>query len=312
MTPQSPRSLHFRFRALRARPELSRRLPQALLSIFFILLMAACASPSSDCACAGRELRLATTTSVDSTGLLEVLLGPFTQRTGIDVRVLAVGTGQALKLGRNGDVDVLLVHDRPSELAFIDEGYGVNHRQVMHNDFVLVGPASDPASVRGMDDAAAAFRQIARQGALFVSRGDSSGTHKAELRQWELAGVQPSGSWYLEAGQGMRMTLLMAGEKQAYCLVDRGSFLDARPDLSLELMVQGDPRLRNPYSVIPLNPARFPDASYLEAMALVGWLSSAPAQAIIGNFTRDGNVLFYPDTVPATEASSTQKDRSSG
>lgn len=239
---------------------------------------------------------MSSTTSVDNTGLLKAILPHFEKRTGIQVQVLAVGTGQALKLAEMGDVDVVFVHDRIAEDAFIAAGFGINRLAVMHNDFVIVGPADDPAGARG-GDVEAALKKIADTQSIFVSRGDESGTHKAELRLWKAAGIQPQGEWYLESGQGQRLNLNMADEKKAYCLIDRATFLTAEAQVDLKILVEGDRRLHNPYSVIPVNPARHPEAGFTEAMALAGWLTSAEGQKLIGDFKVQGKVLFHPDAL---------------
>jgi tungstate transport system substrate-binding protein len=237
-------------------------------------------------------LRLATTTSVDNTGLLGVLLPPFEQSTGLEVHVMAVGTGQALALAARGDADALLVHAPDAEQKFIAEGHGIDHRTLMRNDFVLVGPASDPAGLRGLTDAAAALKTIADKQATFVSRGDNSGTYMKEQALWKAAGLQPSGPWYLEAGQGMRMTLGVASEKQAYCLTDRATFDVARDQIGLEILVQGDSRLNNPYSVMAVNPAKHPGVNYVAALAFIAWLTSEQAKQIIADYRPKGAPLF--------------------
>ncbi|MBN2499108.1 MAG: substrate-binding domain-containing protein [Deltaproteobacteria bacterium] len=271
----------------------------ALLSI---LWGGACQRGDELCACAQRSLRLATTTSVDNTGLLADIVPPFGRRTGIRVQTVAVGTGQALRLAENGDADAVLVHDAEAELAFLRAGFGINRRAVMHNDFVLLGPASDPAAVSGTRDAAAAMARIAASGSHFVSRGDMSGTHRAEQRLWRAGGLapweaQPAHGWYFESGQGQRMMLQMAHEKQAYCLCDRATFVFSADRISLQVLVEGDPRLHNPYSVICTSPAKHPKAHYVEAMAFAGWLTSAECQARIGRFRISGQILFHPDAV---------------
>jgi len=261
-----------------------------------LLLVSACQKPPAECPCQNRILRMSSTTSVDNTGLLKAILPPFEKRTGIKVQVLAVGTGQALKLAEMGDVDVVFVHDRLAEDAFIAAGYGINRLAVMHNDFVIVGPADDPAGVKG-GDVNAALKTIADSRSVFVSRGDESGTHKAELRLWKTAGIQPQGEWYLESGQGQRLNLSMADEKRAYCLIDRATFLTAEDQVDLKILVAGDRRLHNPYSVIPVNPASNPEARFTEAMALAGWLTSAEGQKLIGDFKVKGKALFHPDAL---------------
>lgn len=247
------------------------------------------------------RVRLATTTSTENSGLLGVLLPPFERASGIDVQVIAVGSGKALKLGENGDVDLVLSHAPVLEAAFLAAGYGVNPRSVMYNDFVLVGPPSDPAAIRGAADAVGAFGRITEAGATFVSRGDESGTHQMEKSIWEATGRAPSGDWYLSSGRGMGEVLLMANEKQAYALADRGTFLAYRARGDLEILFQGDPLLRNPYTVMVVNPARHGDVAYVDAMRLLAWMTSPEGQRIIGDFRVGGEPLFRPTAVPLAE-----------
>ena len=249
-----------------------------------------------------RSIKLATTTSTDNSGLLDELLPAFAKKHGIEVKVISVGTGKALKHGEAGDVDVILVHARGAEDRFVAEGFGVNRRDVMHNDFVILGPAADPAGIRGTEDVAAALKKIAAAKAAFFSRGDESGTHKKEMQLWRAAGVSPEGgAWYMPAGQGMGAVLTLADEKLAYTMADRGTWLAYRGKLDLLVLVEGDPRLFNPYGVIAVNPARHPHVRYQLVMEFIGWLTSAEGQAIIGDFRRDGELLFHPDAVPSTE-----------
>lgn len=273
-----------------------------------LLLLFGCAFLSQ---CADREVavsgacpheqvvRLATTTSTENSGLLDVLLPPFTQASGIRVDVISVGTGKALAYGRNGDVDAVLVHARAAEDKFVAEGAGVNRRDVMYNDFVIVGPAGDPAQVGGTSDPVAALAAIEWAGALFVSRGDDSGTHKREMKLWELAEIEPSGRWYMAVGQGMGAALAMADEKIAYCLTDRGTWLAFRRRLDLKVLVERGPGLHNPYGIIAVNPARHTEVNYVGAMALVNWLTSPPAQGIIAAYVVEDTQLFHPGTVSA-------------
>lgn len=242
-------------------------------------------------------IRLATTTSTDNSGLLAKLLPPFEARTGTKVHVIAVGTGKALRMGQEGDVDVVLVHARPAEDAFMEAGYGVNRRDVMYNDFVIVGPASDPAGIRGLSDATEALKRIAAKQAVFISRGDDSGTHKKERALWSDAGVQPGGEWYREAGQGMGKVLQMAGELDAYTLADRGTWLAYSGKLPLEVLTEGDRRLFNPYGVMAVNPQRYPDTNYMGALELIAWITSPEGQAIIRDFTINDQPLFTPVAV---------------
>ena len=243
-------------------------------------------------------IRLATTTSTENSGLLEALLPAFEKQTGYRVHVIAVGTGKALRMARDGDVDVVLVHAPKAEQAFVKEGHGEKRYPVMHNDFVLVGPPADPAGVRSATSAADAFRRIAAVGALFVSRGDDSGTHKKELSLWRAAGIQPHDAWYREAGQGMGKVLQMADEMGAYTLTDRGTWLAMKDHLRLALLYQGDAGLFNPYHIIPVNPARHPRVNHAGALALVQWLTGSEGQARIAAFRKEGQQLFVPDVLP--------------
>lgn len=244
-------------------------------------------------------LRLATTTSTENSGLLKFLLPRFERESGYKVHVISVGTGKALRMGRDGDVDVVLVHAPAAELRFVADGHGVDRRDVMYNDFIIVGPAADPAGVRGERDAAAALRRIAERGAVFVSRGDDSGTHKKERDLWQAAGVKPSGKWYLEAGQGMEQVLLMAGELGGYAVTDRGTWLAIRNKLPLQISSEGDTRLFNPYGIIAVNPARYPDTNYAGAKALIAWITSSSGQTLIADFKVNGAPLFVPSAKQA-------------
>jgi tungstate transport system substrate-binding protein len=238
---------------------------------------------------------LASTTSTESSGLFRHLLPAFTAATGIEVRVVAVGTGQAIRLARNGDADVLLVHHPESERQFVADGHGVERVPVMHNDFVLVGPAQDPAGIRGSRDAAAALARIAASRHPFASRGDHSGTHMVELELWDAAGVEPGGSWYRETGSGMGATLNVASAMDAYALADRGTWLSFGNRARLEILVEGDERLQNPYGVILVNPARHAHVRAAAGQAFIDWLTSAPGQARIASFLIGGEQAFFPD-----------------
>ncbi len=242
----------------------------------------------------GERLRMATTTSTENSGLLAVLLPPFERECGCRVDVVAVGTGKALKLAESGDVDVVLVHAPPLEERFVADGHGVDRRGVMYNDFVVVGPPDDPAGVRGSRSAAEAFRRIARATAPFVSRGDGSGTHEKEKEIWRAAGTAPSGSRYLEAGQGMGEVLLMAAEKRGYALSDRGTQIAARKKTGLAVLYWGDPSLRNPYGVIAVNPARHAHVKGALAARFIAFLTGAQGQALIASFRIDGEQMFFP------------------
>ena len=252
------------------------------------------------CAPAVARLKLATTTSTDNSGLLSVLLPPFEKMFDVRVDVIAVGTGKALTLGKNGDVDVVLVHARSAEEQFVAEGYGVNRRDVMYNDFIILGPPHDPAGVKGTKDAVAALKSISEKKIPFASRGDDSGTHKREKALWKEAKTEPAGDWYMETGQGMGATIQVADEKRAYTISDRGTYLAYKDKIEMEILVQGDTdRLANPYGIIAVNPAKHPHVNYVNAMALIGWITSVEGQKIIGNYKRFGELLFYPTAIPA-------------
>lgn len=241
-------------------------------------------------------LKMATTTSTENTGLLDHLLPAFEKKYNCKVQVLSMGTGKALKAARDGNVDVILVHDKDAELEFVAQGWGTERREIMYNDFLILGPESDPAGVRGMDSAADALAALAAAQAPFVSRGDDSGTHRKELDLWKSKSIQPSGSWYMEAGQGMEDTLRIADQKTAYVLTDRGTYLALRKKLTLTPLVEGDPELFNLYGVIPVNAAKHPGVKINTDLAVkfADWLASPEAQALIGGFKVDGEVLFHP------------------
>lgn len=268
-----------------------------LRSLFVVcLLVFALAGAAS-----GAEvLRMATTTSTDNTGLLDYLAELLMEQKDIELQWVAVGTGKALEYGRNGDVDVLLVHAPEVEKKFVAEGWGVNRRQVMYNDFIIVGPASDPAKVAGMG-AAEAMKKIAAAAAPFASRADKSGTHVAELALWENAGIpEPDKEkWYIQTGQGMLETLIIAGEQKGYCLTDRGTFIkyeDSRKDqVDLVITVEGDDSLKNQYSVIAVNPAKWENLRYDLAVHFIDWMVSAETQKAVADFSLLGKQLFFPN-----------------
>lgn len=239
-------------------------------------------------------LRMATTTSTENSGLFTVIQPVFEKQLGIRVHIIAVGTGKALELGRRGDVDVVLVHARAAEEDFVKQGYGVARHEIMYNDFVIVGPPEDPAGVRGMRDAGKAFARIAGSSAGFVSRGDDSGTHKKENAIWRQVNIQPEGAWYRQVGQGMGKTLQIAGELGAYTLVDRGTWLAYRANSPLQLLVEGGDELKNPYGIIAVSPARYPDINYADAQRLIDWFATPAAHALIAGYKIDGEQLFYP------------------
>ena len=263
-----------------------------LAALAFTLLLA---TPGAR---AGDFITVASTTSTQNAGLFDHLLPLFEAESGIEVRVVAVGTGQALRLARNGDADLLLVHDKPSEEAFVAEGYGSARFDLMYNDFVVVGPASDPAGIAGAEDAAAALGRIAAAAAPFVSRGDDSGTHRRERTLWAAAGLEPSGAsgtWYREAGQGMGATLNTASMMEGYTLADRGTWLSMRGRLDLRVLVEGDAGLRNQYGVTLVSAEKHPHVKVALARQFADWLLSSAGQAAIDGFTIDGERLFIPN-----------------
>jgi len=257
-----------------------------LFAVSMILISSVYASPI--------HLKLATTTSTENSGLLEVLLPPFEEKFEIKVDVIAVGTGKALALGENGDVDVVLVHARAAEEKFIEEGYGVNRRDVMYNDFIILGPLNDPAEIKGESNIILAFKKIADCKAYFVSRGDDSGTHKKEKSLWQKTGITPEGKWYMEIGQGMGAALQVANERQAYVLCDRGTFLAYKNKIDLIILSEGDALLFNPYGIMAVNPARYPQVKYTETMQLIAWVTSVEGQKIVGEYKKEGEILFHP------------------
>jgi len=241
------------------------------------------------------------TTSTQNSGLFEHILPLFTKKTGIEVRVVAVGTGQALKNAENGDGDVVLVHSQPDEEKFVADGWGVKRYPVMYNDFIIVGPGTDPAKIAGLKQAPEALKKIAEAKAPFASRADDSGTHKAELKLWNEAGVDPkasSGSWYLETGSGMGATLNTAVGKQAYALTDRGTWLAFANKDDFKILVEGDDKLFNQYGAILVNPAKHPNVKAKEGQAFIDWLVSPEGQAAIASYKIDGQQLFFPNARP--------------
>jgi tungstate transport system substrate-binding protein len=245
-----------------------------------------------------RYITVASTTSTEQSGLFRRLLPIFEKKTGIQVRVVALGTGQALDMGRRGDADVVLVHARPLEERFIAEGYGVQRQEVMYNDLVLVGPKSDPARIAGGKDVVGAFQGIERTRSAFVSRGDRSGTHFAELELWKRAGIDiagQKGAWYRETGSGMGPALNTASGMNAYILTDRGTWLSFRNRGELAIAVQGDKRLFNPYGIILVNPARHPAVKREMGQAFIDWIVSGEGQAAIAAYKIGGEQLFFPN-----------------
>ena len=281
-----------------------------LLGLAVMLIASACgpaataATPTP--ATPPQEMILATTTSTADSGLLEAILPVFEKANNVKVKVVAVGTGQALKLGQDGNADVVLVHARAQEDQFVAAGWGVERRDVMYNDFILVGPPQDPAGSKGLSTAAAALQAIANKQATFASRGDNSGTHSKEKELWKQAGLEPKGDWYKSLGQGMGDTLVFANEKGAYTLADRGTYLSMKDKLpNLTVLVGGasikensDQSLLNPYGVIAVNPAKYPSVKFALAQKFSAWLTSVETQKLIGQYgvARFGQPLFYPDS----------------
>jgi tungstate transport system substrate-binding protein len=266
-----------------------------------VLLAAAACSCRREAPAAARPMILATTTSTQDSGLLDVLLPRFEAAHQVQVKVIAVGTGEALAMGARGDADVLLVHARKAEDAFMARGDGALRLDVMHNDFLLIGPPADPAKAKGLDPVAA-LKRVAGSGSFFASRGDKSGTHVKELELWKAAGVAPEGQpWYLSAGQGMAETARIATEKRAYTLTDRATWLTLGKRLDLAVVSEGDARLFNPYGVIVVNPQKFPKVRAEAATAFARWLVAPEAQRLIGEFGVDrfGQRLYTPDARPA-------------
>lgn len=271
---------------------------------------------------AEKVLKMSTTTSTQSSGLLDVLLPAFEHDSGIKIKVIAKGTGAAIRDGQDGNVDVIFVHAKGREMEFVSDGFGTQRFPVMHNDFVLLGPVADPAGIKGKSDAATALRAIAKTKALFVSRGDDSGTHTKEQALWAVSGIelmelsrtiikkgkekkiisrQPadSDSWYVSIGQGMGKVITYADEKRAYTLADRGTYIKYKfgksPAVELEVLSEGDANLANPYAIIPVNPKVYPHVQYEMAMQFVDWIAGARGQKLIGDYRLEGKQLFYPD-----------------
>jgi tungstate transport system substrate-binding protein len=263
-------------------------------ALVFSALASLLLAASGDVRAAEETLRLATTTSTENSGLLRAILPKFEAASGLKVQVISVGTGKAMKLGENGDVDVLLVHSRPDEDRFVAQGFGVDRRDVMHNDFIVVGPKEDPAKVRGMKDVIAAFRKILDTKATFVSRGDDSGTDKMEKGYWEEVGSRPAGRQYLSAGQGMGEVLTMAGHLDAYTLADRATYGAYRSRIPLDIVVEGDRRMFNPYGVIAVNPGRYKDVNFRGATQFIEWITGTEGRRAIADFRVNDEQLFFP------------------
>lgn len=245
-------------------------------------------------------LKLSTTTSTDNTGLLSVLNKAFTAATDIKVAVIAVGTGQALKLGANGDIDVALVHAPQAELEYVKEGYFIDRRYVMYNDFVMVGPAADPAGIASANNISEAMQKIAQSGSRFVSRGDDSGTHKKELELWQAANISPAGSWYVQAGQGMGAVLKIADEMSGYALTDRGTQIAYQDKMQLKLLFEGGSMLSNPYHIMAVNPEQHPHVQSALIKQYMDFVTGEAGKQLIESFTINNQQLFFT-TTPANE-----------
>ena len=241
------------------------------------------------------RLRMSTTTSTENSGLLKVLLPPFEKSCDCKVDVIAVGTGKALKMGEMGDVDVVFVHARNLEDKFIADGFGVNRKDVMYNDFIIIGSASDPAGVKSAKTATEAFSRIAAKDALFISRGDESGTHQKEKEIWKSAGITPKGGWYVEAGQGMGEVITMATERRGYTLADRGTYIAYKEKTDLVTLFEGEKGLFNPYGAIAINPKKHPHVKYDLAMKFIDFVTSMEGQGIIANFKINEEQVFFPN-----------------
>lgn len=265
----------------------------------FIFLIINIVSCNQKTAVREKEIILSTTTSTYDSGLLDELIPVFEKKYKISVTPIAVGTGEALKMGERGEVDVVLVHARSAEDKFVDEGFGVNRKDVMHNDFVIIGPEEDPAEIKGNENVTEAFKKMSEKQMLFISRGDDSGTHKKEIKIWEEAGVEPKGDWYLEAGQGMAGTIMIANEKDAYTLTDRGTYLAQQKNIQLKILFEGDPLLLNPYGIIAVNPDKHTNINYERAIKFIDFITSEEGQEIIKNFgiVKYGQPLFFPDVI---------------
>jgi len=269
-----------------------------MLAIFWVLILASMLSSPAQAAAVQKNIILATTTSTQDTGLLDTLIPIFEKKTGYFVKTIAVGSGQAMTMGSKGEADVLLVHSPDAEKKFVADGFGVNRRLVMHNDFVIVGPADDPAKIKGEKSALEAMKKIAGAGAIFMSRGDNSGTHALEKKVWKAAGINPEGQkFYQQTGLGMGQTLNVAAEKKAYTIADRGTWLALQKNLGLPILCEGDAVLLNIYHVMEVNPAKFPKVNAAGAKAFADFMVSKEVQAIVAKFGVDkyGSPLFFPD-----------------
>ena len=267
-----------------------------LNSLAISVLFAACLQ-GSNASAQEKSIVVSSTTSTEQSGLFNYMLPIFKMKTGIEVKVVAVGTGQALDIGRRGDADVVFVHDKPAEEKFVEEGFSTKRYEVMYNDFILIGPKSDPAKIAGGKDIQVALQKISASQAPFVSRADKSGTHAAELRYWKGAGISPSSNqpWYKETGSGMGPALNTASAMNGYILADRGTWLSFKNRGDLVILVQGDPKLFNQYGVMLVNPAKFPHVKKVQGQEFIDWLISKNGQEVIASYKIDGEQLFFPN-----------------
>jgi tungstate transport system substrate-binding protein len=279
-----------------------RNLQDILLAGLLVLIFSV-TQASTAVAIQNPVIRLATTTSTDNSGLLTYLLPKFKKDTGYEVHVIAVGTGKALRLGRDGDVDVVLVHAPGAEQDFVNHHYGIKRYPVMYNDFVIIGNPADPAGIKSSASIIDTFSKIKSSKSLFVSRGDDSGTHKKEKKIWQSAALDATGSWYREAGQGMGKVIQIANELGAYTLTDRGTWLSYKGKVNMDILYEGDAQLFNPYGIIAVNDKRYSDINIKGANALIEWITSKRGQQLIGDYKKFDQVLF----VPSAEASSLVK-----
>jgi len=270
-----------------------KKIVPAVISLFAAALIAVAPAAAQE-----KNLILATTTSTQDTGLLDVLVPAFEKQSGFMVKTIAVGSGQAMTMGQKGEADVLLVHSPDAEKKFMEDGFGTRRLLVMHNDFIIVGPAADPAKIKGTQSSAEALKKIGAGGGTFISRGDKSGTHSKELSLWKAVGVTPEGqAWYQQTGLGMGQTLNVASEKAFYTIADRGTYLALKKNLALDILVEGDKSLLNVYHVIEVSQAKWPKVNAAGAKAFADFMVAAETQKIIGGFGVDkfGSPLFFPD-----------------
>lgn len=266
---------------------------QFLLLVWFVLL----SSVSVQSLAGVERLKMATTTSTDNSGLLAVLNPPFEKKYGVKLDVISVGTGKAIRLGKNGDVDLILVHAPDAEKKFVDKGFGIEREPVMHNDFIIVGSDADPANIKNAKNIQQAMTRLMEKKHIFISRGDDSGTHKKEKNLWAMVGDQPVGTWYLSVGQGMGIVLRIADDKEAYALTDRGTYLAYRDKMKLKILFEKDDALYNPYHIIMVNPERHPHTKIELARKYSGFVRSEEGQSLIKNFRVNGEELFHADVI---------------